>query len=98
MRKLTPKEAEIINKLVTLAKLKIDTKNLLVRPLNDGGMGSLALGENYDKRMFGKQAAEFIFKDLDDTLISAALNLDLQGNLYELDLWKVDFSPTQVLQ
>jgi hypothetical protein len=39
-----------------------------------------------------------MFKDIDGTPVSAALNVDQQGNLYELDIWKVDFSPTQVLQ
>jgi hypothetical protein len=27
--------------------------------------------------------------------VSVALNLDEQGELYELDIWKMDFSPLQ---
>jgi hypothetical protein len=28
-------------------------------------------------------------------LVSVALNVDQRGELFELDLWKVDFSPLQ---
>ncbi len=57
-------------------------------------MGSLAIGENYANRQLGAEVAEFMFKDIDGTPVSASLNVDQQGELYELDIWKVDFSPT----
>lgn len=91
MRNLNSTEIEIMTKL-----LKIDISLLLVNPINDGGMGSLAIGDNYENRQLGQEVAEYIFKDLDGTPVSASLNIDKQGNLYELDIWKVDFSRTQM--
>jgi hypothetical protein len=98
MRKLNSTETEIITKLLDIAKLQIDITQLLVNPMDDGGMGSLAIGENYENRQLGEQIAEYMFKDLDGTPVSAALNVDELGELYELDIWKVDFSPAQVLK
>ena len=40
----------------------------------------------------GIQAVAGEFTDLDGVPVSVALNLDSEGKLYELDLWKVDFS------
>ncbi len=97
MRNLKLIEIEILTKLLDIAKLQIDITQLLVSPLNDGGMGSLGIGENYENRQFGEKIAEYMFKDVDGTFVSAALNVDKQGDLYELDIWKVDFSPTQML-
>jgi hypothetical protein len=98
MRKLNLTETEIITKLLEIAKLQLDITQLLVNPMDDGGMGSLAIGKNYDNRQLGEQIAEYMFKDLDGTPVSAALNVDELGELYELDIWKVDFSPTQMLK
>jgi len=98
MRKLNLTEIEIITKLLDIAKLQIDITQLLVNPVDDGGMGSLSIGENYDNRQLGEQVAEYMFKDLDGTPVSAALNVDESGELYELDIWKVDFSLTQMLK
>jgi len=98
MRNLNSTEIEIITNLLDIAKLQIDITQLLVNPMDDGGMGSLAIGENYNNRQLGEEIAEYMFEDIDGTPVSAALNVDQQGNLYELDIWKVDFSPTQVLK
>lgn len=98
MRKLKSKEAEIIKNLLKIAGLQTDINELLVSPMSDGDMGSLAIGENYGSRQMGHEIAVYMFKDLDGTPVSAALNVDLQGNLYELDIWKVDFSSTQLLK
>ena len=35
------------------------------------------------------------FNDADGVPVSAALNLDQDHHLFELDVWKVDFSPLQ---
>jgi len=98
MRNLNSTEIEIITKLLDIAKLEIDINQLLVTPMDDGGMGSLAIGDNYDSRQLGQEIAGYMFNDIDGTPVSAALNVDKQGNLYELDIWKVDFSPTQLLK
>ena len=36
--------------------------------------------------------SEYEFKDKDGVDVVASLFLDKEGNLYELDIWKVDFS------
>lgn len=69
---------------------------LLVAEMADGGMGSLSLvpkGLESTSRSFGKQLVLGEFADSDGIPVSVALNVDSQGRLYELDLWKVDFSP-----
>jgi hypothetical protein len=64
--------------------------------MNDGGMGSLLLipkGAESKNRSFGQQLALGEFTDLDGVPVSVALNTDSDGYLYELDVWKVNFSP-----
>jgi hypothetical protein len=73
----------------------IDTlPDLMVEEMDDGGMGSLKLlcGNN-NKRRMGKDIARIDLFDVDGIPLSITLNLDEQENLYELDIWKVDFSP-----
>jgi RNase adaptor protein for sRNA GlmZ degradation len=40
MQKLTQAENKLLDKLLQIAKLEIDTSHLLVRPLDNGGMES----------------------------------------------------------
>lgn len=66
----------------------------LVEEMADGGMGSLRFYTPEDvPRRLGKQLAEKEFVDIDGIPVIVAINLDDRGNLYELDVWKVDFSP-----
>jgi hypothetical protein len=66
----------------------------LVEEMNDGGMGSLRFVAGPD-RQFGKCVGSAEFNDADGVLVSVALNVDQRGQLFELDIWKVDFSPLQ---
>jgi hypothetical protein len=67
--------------------------DLLVEEMNDGGMGSLRFdSDQLGKRLFGRQLSEATFVDEDGVVVSATLNLDQDGQLFELDLWKVDNS------
>lgn len=69
---------------------------LMVKPLNDGAMGSLLLipkGINNIDRSYGRTISEYLFKDLDGIDVIASLFLDENGFLFELDMWKTDFSP-----
>ena len=97
MRPLNSKEEELLSKLLDIAGLESNLSELKVTELKDGEMGSLAIGENYKKRSFGKQVAEYQFTDLDGIEVSCTLNLDTEGNLYELDIFKADFSPLKEL-
>ena len=68
--------------------------NLLVEEMNDGGMGSLKFWSNdIKKRKMGSEISTITLLDIDGIPLSIAINLDEEGNLYELDIWKVDFSP-----
>ena len=40
-----------------------------------------------------RQIVEAEYLDSDGILVSIELTEDSEGNLYELDLWKVDFNP-----
>jgi hypothetical protein len=62
--------------------------------MNDGGMRSVRfrIADNRQRR-FGQKIAEAAFTDEDGTLASAVVNVDQNGELFELDIWKVNFSP-----
>jgi hypothetical protein len=98
-RKPTELEIGIIQKLINLTDLILpqDWENqLLVIPMNDGGMGSLKLLLNIDEtdvRQFGRQASETIFIDKDDVAVLVTLYLGKNEELFELDVWKTDFNP-----
>ena len=64
-----------------------------VEEMNDGGMGSLrVVAPNKYNRKFGNVLAECELKDEDGVPILVSIFLDSQGKLFELDVWKVDFS------
>lgn len=70
-------------------------ENAVVEEMNDGGMGSLRfcqLGTVAPRRL-GALLAEREFVDSDGIPVMVAINLDDRGELFELDIWKVDFSP-----
>ena len=75
----------------------IDTlDDLAVKQMNDGGMGSLSFvpkGLENASRSFGQQLVLGEFSDSDGVPVSVAVNVDGQGQMYELDVWKVNFSP-----
>jgi hypothetical protein len=65
-----------------------------VEDMEDGGMGGVRFfARDGQLRHFGTQLLEVEFLDADGVALIVAINLDGQGELYELDLWKVDFSP-----
>ncbi len=47
--------------------------------------------EIYSNLIFGKQISDFQFTDVDGVEVIASLNVDSDGNLLELDIWKTDF-------
>ena len=98
-RKLTAQEENLLSILVKRSSVILPTdwkEGLLVRSMNDDGMGSLYLfpkGEiKEDDRSFGESVSEFQFTDQDGIEVIASLNLDNNGDLFELDIWKTDFS------
>ena len=97
-RKPTTEKMLLIDFLVNSSSLVLSSDwkdNLMVRNMNDGEMGSLQLYSStkiVNGRKFGKQVSEFQFLDEDKVLVVASLNVDEDGNLLELDIWKTDFS------
>jgi hypothetical protein len=65
-----------------------------VQEMDDGGMGSLRFQYNDEKmRKFHKQIANISILDVDEVPVSFAINVDDNGDLFELDVFKGDFLP-----
>jgi hypothetical protein len=80
-----PETAQFVDKL----------DDLHVKEMNDGGMGSLLLvpkGLETADRSFKRQIVLGEFTDSDGVPVSVAVNVDGQGQLFEFDVWKADFS------
>ena len=97
-RKLRKEEADLIAAMVRKSpEAKAILRSLperLVKEMKDGGMGSLRFKDvDNGERSFGKKIAEAEFVDEDGIPVSVVVNIDNNGDLLELDLWKVDFSP-----
>ncbi len=93
MRPISSSEKPIFEFLANAAGLSIDIDSLLVEPLDDGGMGSLAIAPRDDKRTFSTSVAGCEFSDADGVLVSAELYVDQENLPFELDVWKVNSSP-----
>jgi len=98
VRLLTADERALLAGLIgdkpEAARLLDSLPTALVEEMDDGGMGSLRFSgpENVSRRL-GEQLVEKEFADIDGVPVIVAINLDDRGDLYELDVWKVDFSP-----
>ena len=99
-RPLAPYEKEFIYEMLKMANAKspyLDVLNKVnVLEMDDGGMGSLTFifNEEYsESSKFGRELITVEFKDVDDVLVIATIYLDQFDRLYELDIWKVDFTP-----
>jgi hypothetical protein len=97
LRQLRSDELAIIKKLVAgtpFEKIVPELDSVLVRDAQDGGMGGVWFHkDSSERRRFGKEIAEGFFRDADGVPVSVGLYLDQFGDLFELDVWKVDFSP-----
>src|SRR5438067_1339152 len=90
-RKLRAEEIGLIAALVRNnpdANMFLDSlPTLLIEDMKDGGMGSLRFKSEADRaRRFGKKIAEAEYTDADGVPVSAAVNLDDHGELFELDI------------
>ena len=68
-----------------------------VEDMDDGGMGSLLFVSSKPNRRFGDAVAQVQFTDEDNVAVLASINVDKDGELFELDLFKADFSPLKKL-
>jgi hypothetical protein len=68
--------------------------SLMVTEINNGRMGRLRfLSETSQKRTMQKEVAHINLRDADDMSLSITLNLGTDGELYEFDIFKADFTP-----
>ncbi|RZU29008.1 hypothetical protein BDD14_6596 [Edaphobacter modestus] len=95
-RPLHYEEQELIRSLVSdiLAKpiLERTLANCRVVDMQDGGMGSIRFIQP-ERRVFGRTLVEAQYTDIDGVLVSITVNVDQEDQLFEVDFWKVDFSP-----
>ena len=100
-REFTVAELALVERLLLLAGLDTperlnEVRHAQVREMDDGGMGSLrTIGE--DDRKMGGVIADAVARDLDDILVYFSLIVDKDNRLFELDVWKVDFSPLKAI-
>jgi len=95
MNKISWHQIPLVSALVQKAGVEIEVQSLGVEALNDGGMGSLRFSTSTEGSRFGESVAEVSFVDSDNVPVSAALFLDQNGQLFELDIFKSDFSKLQ---
>lgn len=70
--------------------------SLLVKNLDDGGMGSLRVllpARLASSEVMKSQAAELQFTDADGAVVIASLYVNEDGLPLEIDMWKPTFSP-----
>jgi len=98
-RKPSIQEVFLLEFLISESSIGLEPhwkEDLLVESMKDGAMGSIYLfpkGVIDKNRSFGKCVSEYRFADKDGVEVIASLNLDDKGALFELDIWKTDFSP-----
>jgi hypothetical protein len=74
--------------------IELNLDNIRVTDADDGDMGEVRFNfPNKTQRCFGEQISRAEFFDADGVLVSVTLNLDSDGELFELDFWKTDFKP-----
>ena len=97
MRALNSSERPLVEYLLEAAGIGASLDEISVTPMSDRGMGSLSIDGAGSGRKFGSKASECEFSDTDGTLVSATLNLDQYGKLFEVNLDTDDESAARVL-
>lgn len=89
LRNLNDSEKELITCMLG-DSYKFDLEIMQVYDMDDGGMGSIRF-VNDNGKMF-KCIAEKQFYDEDGIPILVSININFENKLYELDIWKADFT------
>ena len=97
-RSPTVDESRLLRELARIARIEDPdswVEELRVREMDDGGMGSLEL-ETEGSHGFGRAGllcrAAVQFADADGVEVIASLYSRADGEPFELDVWKTDFS------
>jgi hypothetical protein len=92
-RRLRQEELDLLGAILKESDIGTSlSTDVQVRDLNDGGMGSIEfLCESINAPRQAKCIAEADYMDSDGIPVSIAINVDQNGKLFEIDIWKVDF-------
>ena len=96
-RKPSDEEKRLLDFLINKSSMPFAINwesELYVRSMNDDGMGSLLIiPKNVEKenRIFGRQICEYEYHDSDGIKVIISLNIDKDGDLFEIDIWKTNF-------
>lgn len=98
IRHINKKESKIVQYLTKLANYPFVLNNeILVMSQNDSGMGSFTIFQNGNDKMknrkFGRRISEYEFIDDDNIPVLVSLNVDEDDGLFEVDIWKANYSP-----
>jgi hypothetical protein len=98
MRALRPNEVDLLKGLIALvpeSERPVVPDHICAVDLSDGGMGSIRFvaGPDEAPRRMGRELVTVSYTDEGQVPVSISLNLDQDGSLFEIDIWKVDFSP-----
>jgi hypothetical protein len=101
VRKLRDEEMQLVIDLTSgkpnSESIQKDLDKLLVTDLSDGGMGSVRTAEESgESARKTSTIANGLYSDSDGTIISVEVSVDANGKLFEIDIWKTDFSVTMV--
>ena len=96
LRRLTREEFALMDSLLSRSAatdhLRAELPDAQVEEMCDGHMGSLRFNQQ-TRRSMGREIVRAEYIDEDGIPVSVSVNTDVEGKLFELDLWKVDFSP-----
>lgn len=97
LRRLTKAEIDFLRRLFSWCrdgeKFSIGLEDIFVQDMDDGGMGGVFfLSKNRNDQVLGNMLMELEFFDEDGAIVSVVINLDQNGDLYEMDVFKGDFS------
>jgi hypothetical protein len=95
VRHISDKELQLISYLISMTKDRPEGLiiPITVYPMNDGGMGSIRFVKNDDPYIYQRDLVQANYTDEDDVPVFISLNLNIDDKLFELDIFKGDFSP-----
>jgi len=99
VRELREDELRVLRKMLSQTSIETEFEEQLasmkVQTMADGGMGSIRFYNGRDRSPldYGGEIAEAAFQDADGVPVSITLSVDTIGDLFEMDVFKADFSP-----
>ena len=73
---------------------KVNLDEILVCEMSDGAMGSIEFVSDKKSRAFFADIGKLELIDTDGVPVIAVLSIDQYNDFFQLDIWKVDFSPS----